>query len=155
MNARKWIVVSGLTWLAIGSWLMFKGLKWITQAITLGEGGPLIRWLTPMTGKVHQTGLVLICVALLIGLIKGRTVLAKTAQRLVLRLRSQQSPITLLQAYDRRYLILLSGMMMLGIVFRFLPIGLDIRGTIDVAIGSALINGAMIYFREAFIPSKA
>ena len=155
MNVRKWIVVSGLTWLAIGSWLMFKGLKWITQAITLVEGGPLIRWLTLVTGKPQQSGLVLICIALAIGLIKGRTVLAKTAQRIILRLRLQQSPITLSQAYDRRYLVLLSCMMMLGILFRFLPIGLDIRGTIDIAIGSALINGAMIYFREALIPSKA
>jgi hypothetical protein len=40
-------------------------------------------------------------------------------------------------------------MMALGLVFRFLPIPIDLRGLIDVAIGSALINGAMLYFRAA------
>jgi hypothetical protein len=38
-------------------------------------------------------------------------------------------------------------MVLLGLVIRFLPIPIDARGLVDVAIGSALINGAMLYFR--------
>jgi hypothetical protein len=58
------------------------------------------------------------------------------------------------QAYDQKYWILLCLMMMLGMMFRFLPIAVDIRGGIDVAIGSALINGAMLYFRQILTPQK-
>ena len=155
MNARKWIVVSGLTWLAIGSLLMVKGLKWITQAMTVPEQAGLIQRLAAMAGSIQQGGLLLICTALLIGFIKGRMILSKTVHRVVSRLRSLPSTVSLAEAYDRRYVILLGSMMILGLLFRFLPIGLDIRGVIDVAIGSALINGAMLYFREAVAPSKA
>jgi hypothetical protein len=42
-------------------------------------------------------------------------------------------------------------MMMLGMIFRYLPIPIDVRGFIDLAIGSALMNGAMLYFRAARI----
>lgn len=155
MSIRKWIVVSGLTWLAVGSLLMVKGLKWITQAITTSEGASLIQGLASLAGTTHQGGLFLICIALFIGFIKGRMILSKTVQRVVLRLRSQEAPIPLSHAYDRRYVLLLSSMMLLGLLFRFLPIGLDIRGAMDVAIGSALMHGAMLYFREAVVPSKA
>ena len=154
MNARKWIIISGLTWLVVGYMLMVKGLKWIIQSMTV-EPAALIQWLSKLAGSPSQGALALICIALLIGFIKGRMVLSKTVQRVVSRLRSLPASIRLSEAYDRRYVILLGSMMLLGLLFRFLPIGPDIRGGIDVAIGSALINGAMLYFREAIMPSKA
>jgi hypothetical protein len=39
-------------------------------------------------------------------------------------------------------------------MFRVLSIPFDIRGGVDVAIGSALINGAMLYFRHMLTPQK-
>jgi hypothetical protein len=152
MTTRKWIVVSGLTWLAIGSMLMVKGLKWITQSMMGLESAPLVRWCSSLVGSAQQGALLVICISLFIGFIKGRTVLAKTVQRVVTRIRSLPPPILLSQVYDRRYATLLGSMMALGFLFRFLPIGADVRGAIDVAIGSALINGSMLYFREAVIP---
>ena len=38
----------------------------------------------------------------------------------------------------------------LGFILRFFP--LDVRGAVDIAVGSALINGAILYLRHA-IPS--
>ena len=38
----------------------------------------------------------------------------------------------------------------LGALIKVLNLPLDVRGAIDIVIGSALINGAMIYFRSAF-----
>jgi hypothetical protein len=152
LTTRQWITVSGLTWLAIGILLMIKGLKFLTQAMTLIETPPLLKWAAQMAGSVSQGALALICISLFIGFIKGRMILSKTVQRIVLRLENQSSPIEISNAYDRKYLVLLGAMMSLGMLFRFLPIGLDIRGSIDVAIGSALINGAMLYFRESVRP---
>ncbi len=41
-------------------------------------------------------------------------------------------------------------MMGIGVVFRFLPISHEIRGCVDIAIGSALIQGAFLYFLSAW-----
>jgi hypothetical protein len=40
-------------------------------------------------------------------------------------------------------------MILLGLSMRFMPILIDVRGVIDVAIGFALLNGSMLYFRLA------
>ncbi len=152
MSLRKWICFSGVLWLAIGSLLMVKGLRWLAQAAIASEQTPLVGWVSSLVGSRPQGALLVIAVALFIGLVKGRTVLSKTVFRVVSRLKSQTVPIRLSNLYDRRYYLILGSMMGLGLLFRFLPIPLDIRGAIDVIIGSALINGAMIYFREALMP---
>ncbi|MBP7074911.1 MAG: hypothetical protein KBA81_05945 [Rhabdochlamydiaceae bacterium] len=146
MTARKWMLVSGLSWLAIGAYLMIKGLKWVTLAMMQPETPALMGYLKKITGSLQQGALVLICISLLMGFIKGRMVLSKTVSRIVSRLKSLES-ISFSNAYDRKYYIILASMMGLGLLFRFLPIAYDIRGFIDVTIGSALMNGAMLYFR--------
>jgi hypothetical protein len=160
MNARKWIVVSGVSWLVVGSYLMVKGLNWVALAMVSPPGrsperSPLIQWLSTFTGSVQQGALILICAALFVGFIKGRLVLSKTVHRVTTRLRSEKSPIHFSRAYDRKYYVILGSMMGLGLLFRFLPIAFEIRGAIDVTIGSALINGAMLYFRQAVFYAKA
>lgn len=147
MTIRKWIVVSGMIWLAIGCWLMVKGLKWITAALV--APGSMLEWLAKMAGSLQQGGLLLICAALLVGFIKGRMVLSKSVDRVVAHLRAQKEPIPSSKVYDRKYYIIIGSMMGLGMVLRFLPIPFEVRGAVDVTIGSALINGAMLYFRAA------
>ena len=154
MSVRKWITVSGLSWLVIGLYLMVKGLKWITLSMTLSEIPRLLEWLTHLVGSLQQGALVLICISLLMGFIKGRMILSKTVNRVVVRLRAEKAPIYFSNVYDRKYYIILGSMIGLGLLFRFLPIAFDVRGAIDVTIGSALMNGAMLYFREAVIPTK-
>ncbi len=154
VSVKKWIVISGLSWLVMGSYLMVKGLNWIILAMAQPEAPYLIGWLSSLAGSLQQGSLVLICVSLLMGFIKGRMILSRTVGRVTAHFRSLQVPIRFSNAYDRKYYIILGSMMGLGLLFRFLPIAYDIRGGIDVVIGSALINGAMLYFREAVIPSK-
>ncbi len=153
MTARKWMFVSGLSWLAIGAYLMVKGLRWLTLAMMQPETPAVMGYLKSVTGSLQQGALVLICVSLLVGFIKGRMVLSKTVERIVSRLKSLES-ISFSNAYDKKYYIILAAMMGLGLLFRFLPIAFDIRGAIDVTIGSALMNGAMLYFR-AMIKTSA
>lgn len=153
MSVRKWIVVSGLSWLVIGAYLMVKGLKWITVAMQ--ETPALLKWLVGLAGSVQQGALILISAALLVGFIKGRMVLSKSVSRIVSHLRSQKGKIQMSNAYDRKYYMILAAMMGIGMLFRFLPIPNDIRGFVDVTIGSALMNGAMLYFRQALFNSAA
>ncbi len=132
MKHRSWIALSGFIWFFVGVSLLYKGLVFITEA-SLGE----------------KEAAILIATGLLIGFIKGRFVLAKTARRVVTRIAQLSLPIRFKDAYAPSYWAILALMMLLGMSFRYLPISAEVRGVIDVAIGSALINGALFYFRAA------
>ncbi len=147
---RTWIVISGLIWCAAGILLLIKGLTYIVTAASSPEGThPLFSAIVDLTGTVEQAALFLISLGLLVGFIKGRYVLAKTVRRITNRILALSTPIHWKDVYPKSYFILLFSMMLMGMLFRWLPIGFVIKGFIDVAIGSALINGALLYFREA------
>jgi hypothetical protein len=131
MKHRGWIAFSGFLWFAIGGSLLYKGLKFISL------------------GPSQEMGTMLIALGLAIGFLKGRFVLSKTVARVSSRIASLPLPIRFKDAFSKSYWILIGCMMALGMLFRFLPISVEVRGVIDVAIGSALINGAMLYFRAA------
>ena len=147
MKQRGWILCSGATWFGIGIFLMYKGLRLIADA-QMDPDSFSFRW-NHSLGSSSQAGNWIIFLALIVGFAKGRFVFVKTVQKVVSRIRSLPLPIRFSQVYTRSYWILIGSMMMLGMVFRFLPIPIDIRGFIDLAIGSALMNGAMLYFRSA------
>ncbi|HEY4255173.1 MAG TPA: hypothetical protein VGM34_02370, partial [Chlamydiales bacterium] len=113
----------------VGVWLLYKGLR----LLSLSLDKTFASWL--MGG------------GLLVGFIKGRFVLSKTVQRIVKHIASAPEPISFRNVYPKSYLLLLASMMCLGFVLRFVPI--EWRGFIDIAVGSALMNGAMLYFRAA------
>jgi hypothetical protein len=147
MKHRGWIVLSGFVWLFIGVFLLYKGLRLIAQASF--QSGSLCDRMQGTFGTPQQAATIFIAIGLMVGFFKGRFVLIKTVRRVVSRISSLPLPIRFKDAYSPSYYILIGSMMVLGMGFRFLPIPLDIRGTIDVAIGSALINGALLYFRAA------
>ncbi len=156
LSKRTWFIISGIKWLGIGVMLLTKGLRLITSAAeqTTVEA-PLIKFLQTFVGTRHQAALLIVCLGLLVGFIKGRTVLAKTVNRIAGRINSHPEGLTMTQAYDQRYWIVIGLMMILGMMLRVFSIAVDIHGGIDVAIGSALINGAMLYFRHVMTPQKA
>jgi hypothetical protein len=154
-SKRTWVVISGGTWIAIGVMLLMKGLKFIVATTEMTDGTPLLSRLASMIGSRQQAGLLIISAALLVGFIKGRTVLAKTVKRIADRIHAGDQTLSMDQVYDRKYYVILGIMVGIGMAFRFLPVPLDVRGFIDVTIGSALINGAMLYFRQLIIYGKS
>lgn len=147
MKQRGWILCSGSIWFAVGLMLMYKGLRFISDAQI--DPDSLSFRFNQSVGSTSQAGNWIIFFALIVGFAKGRFVFVKTVQRVVSRIRSLSLPIRFFQVYTRSYWLLIGSMMMLGMVFRFLPIPVDVRGFIDLAIGSALMNGAMLFFRAA------
>lgn len=147
MTHRTWIAISGFLWLAVGGGLLYKGLHLISDA-TISPDSLCFR-MQRLFGTPQQSGTALIAAALLIGFVKGRFILSKTVKRVALRIASLPLPIRFSSVYAPSYFFLIGGMIALGIILRFLPIPIDLRGFIDTAIGSALINGAMLYFRAA------
>lgn len=139
-------MISGLIWMAVGCSLMSLGLK-----LLLGNevNTPLIHSFAPSLGGAQQVALLLVVIGLLIGYMKGRHVLAKSASKGIERLKTLPNPAPLSQIYTPKYYLLLGGMMALGMSIRFFGVPSDIRGLVDVAIGAALIQGSLVYIRFA------
>ncbi len=148
MKHRSWIAFSGFVWFFIGCFLLYKGLYLITEAAF--QVGSLCDQMKTTFGTPQQAATLFIGAGLVVGFLKGRYILSKTVRRVVARIVSLPLPIRFKEAYHPSYWLLIIFMMLLGMWMRFLPIPLEIRGTIDVAIGSALINGALLYFRSIY-----
>jgi hypothetical protein len=150
------IIISGITWLAIGAFLLPLGLGFIVESAQMKQIAavqnplPLLHFLANFVGDLEQAAMVIVALALITGFFKGRFVLKKSVNRVVARIRSFPEPTPIVQMYSLPYLLLISFMVSLGMSMKYLGIPLDIRGMIDVAVGSALINGSMLYFRLAY-----
>jgi len=155
LSHTKLIVISGLIWFVIGVFLLRLGLNLlITSTQELGNY-PLINLLQPYLNTVENAALFLVVIALIIGYFKGNFVLGKSAYRGVKRICSFQNPTSIANIYSAKYYILLAVMIALGASIKYMGLNSDVRGFVDVIIGSALINGAMIYFKLAASKDKA
>jgi len=146
------VAISGLIWFAVGFWLLFLGLRLLVDSV---EGGMLVENLAPYTGGLQQAALLLVALGLWIGYYKGKFALGKSVKRNVDRLQALSGPVSIVYVYSRASYILLLAMMCLGMLIKFLGIPNDIRGVIDVAVGSALLQGAVLYFRHAWHMRRA
>lgn len=144
------IVLSGLVWLAIGAFLLSIGLNFLVESGKAPLGSyAFLETLSKWFGGKDQAVLTLVVLGLAIGYFKGRFVLGKAARKGVDRILSFPNPSSIASLYSARYVLLLAVMMGIGVSFRIFNLSHDIRGFVDVAIGAALLNGAMIYFRYA------
>jgi hypothetical protein len=156
LSKTAWIVISGVIWLIVGIGLLTLGLNLIIFKAQLDPTDTLslIAKLAPLTGGREQAALVIVAAGLILGFIKGRYVLGKTVKRVAERIFSLSYPIRFSQVYHKSYLLLIGCMIFLGLLMKWTGLPLEIRGTVDVAIGSALMNGAMAYFRIALAVNK-
>lgn len=145
MKQKSWIIVSGMIWLVVGFSLLYKGVHFISEGIS--QPHSLSFKYQSFFGSVEKAATAWIAIGLILGFFKGRVILPKSAKRLIDRINRLTPPISFKEVYPVSYWALIGSMMLLGITMKFLPIPVDARGLIDVAIGSALINGAMVYFR--------
>lgn len=145
------IALSGLVWLAVGCVLLPLGLNFVVSALLIENAAkpyPILDFLSPYAGGMDASAIALIAVSLLAGYMKGTKVFVKSVKRTVDRIRSLPNPASLSNLYTPAYLILLAVMVGLGILLRYTPD--DVRGAIDIVVGSALIHGAVFYFRQAW-----
>lgn len=143
---KRWVAVSGWIWLAMGSLLLYKGIWFVAEAVVMKN--TLCDRMQSVFGTPERAAVWLIVSALLVGFFKSRFVFKKTVRRVISRITSLPLPIRFQSVYAPSYWILIGCMMSLGMAMRFLPIAIDVRGWIDIAVGSALIYGAIFYFKE-------
>lgn len=124
------LFIAGLGWLLIALMLFVKSFRLLSSAPQLGLGLLLC----------------LITGSLLLGWVKGRMVLKKSAQKVCSRIKEQKEPLSLLSIYPKSYLILIPVMASLGIFLKTLP--LLMHAAIDLAVATALFSASFTYFFE-------
>ena len=103
---RTLIMIAGIVWFAIGIGLLTLGIRFIIGAILYPDqagGFSLLALVTNMTGDRQNAVIILLTFALLLGLVKGRFVLAKTVQRQVTRIFSLPNPANIKHLYSKGF----------------------------------------------------
>lgn len=146
------ICLSGLIWLFGGAMLLSLG----TRLILLSPQDPSSVTLPFLSQYFGLTASTIFCalVALSFGYFKARFVLIKTVQREVNRIAGLVSP-SIKNLFTIRYALLVALMLFLSFLLKYFELSNDLRGIIDIAIGSALLQGAIAYFRFAYTNWKA
>ena len=144
---RTWIFISGGIWLLVGVLLLTRGISLLLLTLVKSsESFPLL----DIVGRREQGILLLIALGLGLGFVKAKWVLAKSAQRVIRRILSLTPPVAIAKVYSLSYLFLLLGMVLLGLSMKWSGLPFDVRGLINVFVGSALVNGAFVYFRITY-----
>lgn len=147
MSHRSLIALAGAIWFIVGCCLLQLGLSLLIQAAQRQQQMALLRAGSVFGGE-EAAAVVLIAIALFVGHLKGRYLLRRAARRAIDRIRNLPNPSSIISLYAPRYYFLVAVMIGLGITMRLLGVSADLRGVIDVAVGAALINGALAYFQE-------
>ena len=121
VSHRMMITISGLIWVAVGILLTQIGVGLMTELLkpTVETKIAFFDKFSAMLGT-DQAVLCLVVIALVIGFLKGKFVLEKSAQKGVHRIHQMPNPAPLKDIYNARYYILLALMMGLGMSIKYL-----------------------------------
>lgn len=146
---KSMILISGALWALIGGMLLRKGLMYLQECSEnfQADAYPFASKLVSVMGGTQEAVLALIVLALIVGALKGRTVLKKSACRVIDRIRTLPDPAPLMKMYAPPYWLLYLFMMSLGMLMKVTGLPIDIRGFVDTAVGAALLNGSINYFK--------
>lgn len=157
LHNKSMVIFSGVIWLCIGLMLLsigtnlfIQGIAAIDESSTAAASYPLMKTTSELVGKAQIAAALLFSLSTCLGYFKGRYVLSRSAKRSISRIATLPSPSPIYQLYSPAYYLLLALMIGLGMSFKLLGIGGEIRAIIDVAVGSALISGSLEYFRTAY-----
>lgn len=149
------IVISGLVWATIGVMLMTVGMHHLMDALRLfddmtrASSPSLIKAFSAVLKSPEQVMTAIIGCCLLVGYAKGHFVLTRSVKSGVQRILSHPNPSAIKKLYGKKYYFLIVAMMGLGLLLKALKLPSDLHGAIDLAIGSALLKGALVYFKYA------
>lgn len=152
INRSTLLSMSGIIWFCIGSMLLNLGINLMLEAAI--EATPtLLPKISALMGITWVT-LSLVSIALLVGYLKGKFLLIKTVKKETSRILSLPDPVKLKNLYHKNYIFLIVIMISLSLFIKISNISMTIRALIDIAIGSALLQGAIFYLRYANICRK-
>ncbi|CDZ81187.1 hypothetical protein BN1013_01718 [Candidatus Rubidus massiliensis] len=150
-NHKTMIFISGIIWVTIGIFLLQLGLTFILQCDQTSDKMDhlhILPFFAKQMKDVKEAKFLLVMLAIVLGYIKGKLALRRTAKKAVKRIHTFSEPMSIFNLYSKANCILIMGMILLGMSMKWIGLSLDVRGFIDVAVGCALVNASSIYFRN-------
>lgn len=138
LNKNRLIYVAGGLWGIIGLFLVYRSA--LLYQLALEE-----------QHSTRQAIILSLLIGMLIGLIKGRFVLAKTAHRNKSRILDLEPPVKIHHTFSKPFYGFILLMILLGVLLRTLNGylgGYIVVGAIYAGIGMALIVSSRVYWRE-------
>mgnify|MGYP001373881187 CR=1 FL=1 len=137
MSKNNLIYIAGSIWVIVGVFLIYRGLHLYQLA----------------ANEQHSTQtavIISVVVGLIIGAIKGRFVLSKTAQRNRTRIQNLEPPVKIHQVFAKPFYGFIFGMMLLGVLLRTMNEylgGYVVVAAIYCGVGAALIVSSFVYWK--------
>lgn len=146
------ITVVGLVWFVVGIFLLFSGLQLIfLTALLNGQSfTPILSVVMyAFTGAVIPSIVVSVFLGLLLGYAKSKWAFVRMIRKTVQRIYPMPGLVRISSLYRLHEALLIIAVIALSRIAKILHFPPDIQGVINIAIGSALISGAVVYFRFA------
>ena len=142
MGKQRLLQIAGLIWIVVGLFLIYRGSGLYNLAV-----------IEQNTSK--ETLIISIILGVVIGIIKGKFVLSKTALRNRNRINQLVPPLRIHQIFSGPFYGLIVGMMILGFLLRefnsYLG-GYVVVASIYCGIGMALIAASSVYWKNDPLP---
>lgn len=135
LTRRQHLWIAAVLWMLVGTGLFSMGL---------------VFWFHfPYLGFLDVQHLAWGAIALSIGLIKGKLILDRTANRVIERVETLQEPNPLksvFKMFGAKTIALILAMMGIGILLRLAGVSFEVRGLIYIAVGTALLWSCRRYW---------
>jgi hypothetical protein len=133
LSRKQHLQIAGLLWILVGVTLAVRGTSWVMR-------DEHTRWLFA----------VILPLAVIVGVLKGTSLMSKSASRAAERIRllAERSPIW--QLYSPSMYLLVAGMVVLGLASRWIGAHWHIRGFVGIlylVVGIGLITGSRAYWQ--------
>ena len=142
MGKQRLLQIAGLIWVIVGLFLIYRGSGLYNLAV-----------IEQNTSK--ETLIISIILGVVIGILKGKFVLSKTALRNRNRINQLVPPISIHQVFSGPFYGFIAGMMILGFLLRefngYLG-GYVVVASIYCGIGMALIAASSVYWKNEQLP---
>ncbi len=142
MGKQRLLQIAGLIWVIVGLFLIYRGSGLYNLAV-----------IEQNTSK--ETLIISIILGVVIGILKGKFVLSKTALRNRNRISQLVPPISIHQIFSGAFYGLIAGMMILGFLLREFNAylgGYVVVASIYCGIGMALIAASSVYWKSDQLP---
>ena len=142
MDKQRLLQIAGLIWVIVGLFLIYRGSGLYNLAV-----------IEQNTSK--ETLIISVILGVVIGIIKGKFVLSKTALRNRNRINQMVPPLSIHQIFSGAFYGLIAGMMILGFLLREFNAylgGYVVVASIYCGIGMALIAASSVYWKNDPLP---
>ncbi|MCH8157352.1 MAG: hypothetical protein IID18_06320 [Nitrospinae bacterium] len=137
MSKQRLTQVAGGVWGIVGTFLIYRGTLLYQLAVQ-------------EQNSTQQAIIISLVLALVLGLVKGRFVLSKTARRNRDRIDKLTAPLKVHQVFAGPFYGFIAGMMLLGFLIRTFNTylgGYVVVGAVYCGIGMALLTASRVYWK--------